>query len=90
VVVGTFPRFEAGPLPCRLAAAAAAADGREKKKKKEDKGGGTRNLLSLPGDNEDNDGWGNGNNEGVTAEPILRVSYVTHIFNFWRPYFRFY
>jgi hypothetical protein len=37
--------------------------------------GGTRNLLSLPGDNEDNNGWGDGNNEGAMAEPILRVSH---------------
>ncbi len=69
MVVGTFPGFEARPPPRRLAAAAAVADGREKKKKKVDKGGGARNLLSLPGDNEDNDGWGDGDNEGATAEP---------------------
>ncbi len=76
MVVGTFPGFEAAPPPCCLAAVAAVADGREKKKKKEDKGGGgTRNLLSLPGDNKDNNGWGDGNNKGAMAEPILRVSH---------------
>jgi hypothetical protein len=51
------------------------ADGREKKKKKENNGGGTRNLLSLPGENEDNDGWGDGINEGAMAELILGVSH---------------
>ncbi len=56
----------------RLTAAANAADGREKKKKEKDKGGGTRNLLSLPRDDKD-DEWGDDNNEGATAEPILRV-----------------
>ncbi len=35
--------------------------------------GGARNLLSLPRDNKDNDGWGDNNNKGATAEPILRV-----------------
>ncbi len=34
-----------------------------------------RNLLSFPGDNEDNNEWGDGNNKGATAEPILRVSH---------------
>jgi hypothetical protein len=37
------------------------------------RGGGTRNLLSLPGDDKDNDGWGDHEDEGATAEPILRV-----------------
>jgi hypothetical protein len=75
VVVGTFPGFEAGPSPCRLASTAAAADGREKKKKEEEKRGGRRNLLSLLGDNKDNCGWGEDNNKGAMAEPILRVSH---------------
>jgi hypothetical protein len=37
--------------------------------------GGTRNLLSLPGDNEDNNGWGDGNNKGAIVELIVRVSH---------------
>ncbi len=74
MVVGRFPGFEVGPLPGCLAATAAAANGWEKKKKEEeDRGGGVRNLLSLPGDDEDNYGCGYNNDEGMTVELILRV-----------------
>jgi hypothetical protein len=38
-------------------------------------GGGARILLSLPGDDEDDDGWGDDNDEGAMAYPILRVSH---------------
>ena len=38
-------------------------------------GGGARNLPFLPGDNEVNDGWGDGINEGAMAELILGVSH---------------
>jgi hypothetical protein len=31
--------------------------------------GGSRNLLSLPEDNKDNDGWGDSDNKGTAAEP---------------------
>ncbi len=37
--------------------------------------GGARNLLSLPGDHKDNDGWGDDDDQGATADPILRVSH---------------
>ncbi len=32
-----------------------------------------RNLLSLAGDNEDNNGWGDGNKKDAMVELILRV-----------------
>jgi hypothetical protein len=79
VVVEMFPGFEAGPPLCRLAASPLRPPrlpqplaGRRRRRRRI-RGDGTRNLLSLPGDNKDNDGWGDGNNKGATLEPILRV-----------------
>jgi hypothetical protein len=76
-----FPGFEAGPLLCRLAALLLRppqlprpSAGRRRRRRRI-RGDGTRNLLSLPGDNKDNDGWGDGNNKDTTLEPILRVSH---------------